>query len=87
MRAAINQTTLFSISFEKHKPTNVGRTALERQAGKKIDPPELEPLTSLSLTRCTAHSAIRALLYICFKRFYISNKLYFGVRAIEITQK
>ena len=77
----------FDTKNKKNKPTNVGRIALERQAGEKIDPPRFEPLISRFITICTVDCAIWALFFLCCKRLYISNKLYIGVRAIEITQK
>ena len=70
----------------KHKPTNVGRIALERQAGgKTFNNPRIEPLTSRSLTISIAHLAIRPFLLLCINRFYISKKPYFGWEQ-EITQ-
>ena len=54
---------------------------------KIADRAGFEPWTSQSLTRSSAHSAIRPISLLFCKHFYLSNKLYFGVRAIEITQK
>ena len=43
-------------------------------------------LWSRSITRCTDQSGYQDLSVDMLKGFQISNKLYFGVRAIEITQ-
>ena len=58
----------------------------DRRAGKTFDHAGFEPLTSRSLTKSTAHSAIMPFLLLCCNQRFISNKLYFGVRAIEITK-
>ena len=49
----------FEVQYVKHKPTNVGRIALERQAGEKyLTPPGFEPLTSRFITICSTDCAI-----------------------------
>ena len=42
-----------------------------------------QPRTSRSLTRSTAHTAIRPFSLLNSNRCYFSNNLYFGVRARE----
>ena len=71
----------------KNKPTDVGRIALERQAGGKTFDPVGVRTTDLPIPK-QMHFPLdyQALLFVMLQRFYISNKLYFGVRAIEITQ-
>ena len=58
----------------------------ERLVEKHFTRPGFEPHTSQSITRCTDHSAIRPLFMLYCNRLYNSNKLYFGVRATEISQ-
>ena len=59
----------------------------DRRVEKYITPPGFKPLTSRSITTCTDPPPIGPLLFHSCNRFYISNKLYFGERATEITQK
>ena len=59
----------------------------KERAKKHLTMPGFEKLISRSLTRSTTHSAIRPFLLPFCNRFYISNQRYFGMRAIEITQK
>ena len=58
-----------------------------RRLEKHFTPVGFEPLTSRSITKCTAHSAIRPSLLLYCNRLYISNNRYFGVRSIEITRQ
>ena len=59
----------------------------DRRVETYFTTPGFAPLTSRSLTRSCAYSAIRPFFLLWCNRFYISNNLYFGVRTIEITQK
>ena len=47
----------------------------DRRVEKHLTPQGFEPTTSHSITRCTAHSAIKPLYLFCCNRFYISKKL------------
>ena len=55
--------------------------------GKTFGHTGIRTITSRLITICTADWAICPLCLLCCNRVNISNKLYFGVRAIEITQK
>ena len=60
----------------------------KRQAGKKDFPPtEIRTFTFQMNNLMHWQLRYEAFSLGKLKRFYISNKLYFGVRAIEITQK
>ena len=77
--------------FSSTKP-NISRLMSEemlsndRREQNYLTTPGFEPLTYRSPSKYTDHMAIRPFLSICYNRFYISNKLYFGVSATEITQ-
>ena len=47
-----------------------------RRVEKHLTTPGFELLTSQSINKITAHSAIKPLLLLCCNQFYISNKLY-----------
>ena len=55
----------------KHKPTNVGRISLERQAGRKLFD-GFESLTSRCLNKCTAHWAIKHFLFVGCNQFILA---------------
>ena len=59
----------------------------DRRVENHLTTPGFEPLTFQSLAKSTVPSAISPFLLLCGNRFYFSNKLYFGVRTIEIIQK
>ena len=53
----------------------------DRRVETHFTPPGFQPLTSRLITLCTADCAISPFFLLCCYRVYISNKLYFGVRA------
>ena len=67
--------------------TNINRLVSEellsndRRVEKHLTPPGFVPLTSRFITICTSYCAILPLFLLCYNRLYISNNLYFGVRA------
>ena len=74
-------------SYKKNKPTNVGRIALKREAGKRFAPTEIRTIDLQIYNLMHWQLRYESCSLDMLKRFYISNKLYFVVRAIEITQK
>ena len=65
---------LKAIKLNKHKPTNVGRIALKRQAdGKTFDPPGFDPLTSRWITLCTTDCAIWPLIWYAATNFILAT--------------
>ena len=72
----------------KHKPANVGRIALKRHAGSKTFHPAGIRTTAIPIhNQMNSPLGYQVLVLKCCNRLHTSNKLYFEVRAIEITRK
>ena len=82
-----NMTSIVAANCDCEQYKKAETTTMIESCHTSFESNELARKENRSPTRSTDNSSIRTFLQRCCNRFYIQKKFYFGVRAMEITQK